>query len=291
MTIDSPAPRVVTMARKELLLWLFWAGAATSAFRYFSIGNAPLFWLSVGQINVFLFGAFLVAGHRLSRYAGKETVQPADFAAALLLLAILVMAGLLPRLIGIGVYYFCFALWLFRIGDRTRELFAAAIVMSAVVTHVLFAPLIFRSFQPLFLWMDAQLVGHVLQFFDPDFSWTGTQFSRIQASGNFGIVIAGACSSFNAVSVAVLAHLAWAMALRKSVSRWDGVALLGTLAFATALNVARLVLTAQGPEGYAFWHGSGGGLPTGALIFIAVQNLALLAAGYATARWAGRPDQ
>ena len=86
----------------------------------------------------------------------------------------------------------------------------------------------------------------------------------------------------------MLVHVAWAMALRDHLTRLDGMAMLGTIVVATALNVLRIVLSALSPDSYSFWHGHQGSLPGGAMIFVLLQNLTLVVAGYVTARWAGR---
>jgi hypothetical protein len=291
MTSRPATASPISIKRRELLLWLFWSGVAVTFTRYFNIGNAEQFWHQLNQINLFLVGAICVAGCRLYRFTDESAARWPDIIHTFALLGILFLATLLPRLIGIGVYFFCLAVFLNRFEDRSRELFACAVVLFAVTTHLLFAPVIFRSFLSFFVWLDAQFVGHVLQFLTPDFQWHSSHFTRVLDSGKFGIVLAGACSSFNAVSAAVMIHIAWAMALRKSLTKWDAVALVATLFIATALNVARLVVSAMGPEDYAFWHGNSvDGMPVGAMIFIVVQNLAFIIAGYATARWAGKSE-
>jgi hypothetical protein len=276
------------VTQRELLLWLFLSGVSLTLVRYFCVGNAPLFWQNVNQVNVFLVGAFCVAAWRLKRFAGSDFLTKTDVTFAAGLVVVLVIAGLFPKLMGFGLFFLLFAFWLVRKKDPSHELHASAIVMFALVTNFLFAPVLFRMFLPFFVWLDAQLVGHTLQFLDPAFVWNTTSFSRNVGGTKFGVALVGACSSFNNVSAAVLVHMAWAMALRKHLTTFDGIALIGTVVIATLLNVLRIVLAALGPENYAFWHGPSGTMPLGLFLFVVAQNLALITAGYLTAKWAGR---
>jgi hypothetical protein len=282
----SPSRAGITL--RELLLWLFSAAVLVIVVRYFHIGNPALFWAYLNRLNVFAAGALCVAGWRLRQFRSGRPASGRDVAIAGLLLGLLVLMGLLPRMTGLGLYLFAFAIYLASLDDRTRELRASAVVLLALATNFLFAPLIFRLFLPFFVWLDSILVGHALQFVDSAVEWRGTRFVQHEGARKFGITLVGACSSFNNVSAAVLVHVAWAMALRKHLTRLDALALLCTISIATLLNVTRVVLTALGPENYAFWHGDGTSTAVGGWIFLALQNCLLVLAGYLTARWAGR---
>lgn len=271
---------------RELLLWLFFAAVALTAMRILFVGNAALFWFNINRLNVFVVGAFCVAGWRLLQYDINSPATRKDVTISALLLFMLTLAGLLPKTLGFGIYLFLLAIWLSSMDDPTRNLRASAIVMVALATNFLFAPVLFRCFMPLFVWADAFLVGHALQVLAPDVQWNASTFVRPDGTRKFGITLVGACSSFNNVSAAVLVHMAWAMVLRKHLTRLDGLAVLATISFATALNVARIVLTAQGRDSFAFWHGDGTSAATGAMVFVVVQNAALATAGFLTARWA-----
>ncbi len=273
---------------RELLGWLFAAAVVVIALRFFQIGNALLFWKALDQINVFVCGALCVAGWRLQRYTSNEPATGWHVIAVLLLLVLLCAMALVPHLIGVGVFLCVFALYLAWLDDPSGELRASAVVLMSLATNFLLAPVVFRLFLPLFIRLDAFLIGNVLRVVDPSIQWHGSTFEHVDAAQRFGVTLIGACSSFNNVSAAVMVHMGWAMALRKHLTYLDGLAVLLTIAVATALNVFRVSLTALGPDDYAFWHGKGVGVPTGALIFIVVQNITMVLAGYATARWAGR---
>jgi hypothetical protein len=280
--------QTAAITRRELLIWLFAAAVLVIALRYFQIGNAALFWKALDQINVFVCGALCVAGWRLQRYASPAPATSRDVMVVLLLLVLLCAMALAPHLLGVGVFLCLFVLYLVRLDDPSGELRASAVVLMSLATNFLLAPVVFRLFLPLFIRLDAFLIGNVLRLLDGSIEWRGSTFEHMEGAQRFGVTLIGACSSFNNVSAAVMVHMAWAMALRKHLTYFDGLAVLFTIALATALNVGRVSLSALGPDGYAFWHGNGTGVPTGALIFIVVQNIAMVLAGYATARWASR---
>ncbi len=281
-------PSVTRISQRELMLWLFGAAVLVIFMRYFYVGNAVLFWSQVNRLNVFAAGALCVAGWRLRQFNGEWPASSMDLAIAAVMLLLLVPMGLLPRMTGLGLYLFAFAIYLSSIEDRSQELRAGAIVMLALATNFLFAPLIFRLFMPFFVWLDSIFIGYALQLVDPSIEWRGSTFVQQDGARKFGITLVGACSSFNNVSAAVLVHVAWAMSLRKHLTWFDALALLATICVATLLNVSRIVLTALGPENYAFWHGDGTSTAIGGWIFLALQNVLLVLAGYLTARWAGR---
>lgn len=288
---ERSAALPLRVTNKELLNWLFFAAVIVILLRFFEVGNAVLFWSSVNQINVFVVGAMCVAGWRLGRYQSEAPATGRDIAIAGGLLCLLILMGLLPHLIGFGFFLCVLAFYLTRIDDPMGELRACAIVLMSAATNFLIAPLVFRLFLPLFIRLDAILVGNALRLVDKSIEWRGSTFEHIEGAKHFAVTLIGACSSFNNVSAAVLVHMAWAMALRKHLTYLDGFAVMVTIAVATLLNVIRITLTALGPSYLEFWHGTGGAVPPGVLVFLAVQNSTMILAGYLTARWAGRRDR
>lgn len=286
--VEQSSHSALPVSRRELLNWLFAAAFLVIVLRFFNIGNAAMFWRAVEQINVFVVGALCVAGWRMLRYQDDAPATGRDLAFTIVMLAFLALMSLLPHLIGVGAFLAIFAIYLMRLDDRSGELRASAVVMLALATNFLFARIIFRLFLPVLIKLDAFLVGNALRLVDTSIQWRGLTFEHMEGAQRFGITLIGACSSFNNVSAAVMVHMAWAMALRKHLTYIDGLAVMLTIAIATMLNVARISLTALGTDSYAFWHGNLGEMPAGAVIFLVVQNAAMVLAGYATARWAGR---
>lgn len=282
-----PAAKI-DMPFKELVLWVYFAGVAAILFRFFFLGNPAMFSARVAQLNVFEVGAAAVCAWRMACFQSISAATRSDAVIALVLLTVLIVMGVFPLLSGYSVFMFLFGLFVIRKNEKDRNLFAAGVVMLSLATHFLVAPVIFRAFIEYIVKFDVFLVGNILQLIDPGIQTRGTTFVSNAATDQFAVILVGACSSFNNISAAVLVHVAWAMALRDHLTRTDGVAMLGTVVIATALNVTRIVLSAISPEGYTFWHGNDSTLPGGAMIFVLLQNLTLVLAGYLTARWAGR---
>ena len=288
LPLRSVAAAKVDMPFRELVLWIYAAGVCAILFRFFFLGNPAMFSARVAQLNVFEAGAAAVCAWRMSRFQSHRTATISDAAIACSLLLVLMVMGIFPLLSGYALFMFLFGLFLIRKTETDRNLFAAGVVMLSLATHFLAAPIVFKTFIAYIVKFDVFLVGAILQFIDPAIVSRGTSFTTEQGSDQFSVVLVGACSSFNNISAAVLVHVAWAMALRDHLTRLDGMAMLGTIVVATALNVLRIVLSALSPDSYSFWHGHQGSLPGGAMIFVLLQNLTLVVAGYVTARWAGR---
>lgn len=278
----------IDMPFRELVLWVFSAGACAILFRFFFVGNPAMFLTRIAYLNVFEVGAAAVCAWRMLRFQSDRQATRSDAVNALLLLVLLVAMGFFPFLYGFSLFMIFFGLFLIRKNETDRNLFAAALVMLSLAGHFLIAPIIFRICIAYIVEADVFLVGSVLQYMDPSIQLRGTSFVSSQRPDQFAVILIGACSSFNNISAAVLVHVAWAMALRDHLTRLDGLAMLGTVVVATALNVMRIALSVSSPDSYAFWHGYDGSLTGGAALFIVLQNVTLVVAGYLTARWAGR---
>lgn len=277
-----------SMPLRELVYWLFFAGGSVILLRYFAVGDMAQFRARLTGLNVFELGAAAVCIWRVLEFKSNRLAKGRDVGISLLMLVVLILAGIFPSLTGYAMFMFLLALYFINLQFPDRNLYAAAIVLLSLATHFLFAPFIFNLFIQTIVKMDVFLVGSVLHFVDPSIAVTGTSFASVQRPDQFSVILVGACSSFANISAAVLVHVAWAMAMRDHLTKMDAVAMGGTVIVATALNVTRIVLSTLSPDGFGFWHGYDGALPTGAIVFVLMQNLTLVIAGYLTAIWAGR---
>ena len=234
----------------------------------------------LASLNLIYWLAGIVAIRRLlaSRTA---PVQTPDLAIPLLLLLALGITGLTGQRVGIGIVATATALWMLAAAREDRSVFAAASVLLALSTHLVWGRILFQIATPELLKADALLVKTILDVISPGFTLSGTAFV---APGGGGMVMVGACSSFMNVSMALLACVSIIMGLRTHFTRRD-VVTLGVLSLAMILtNAARLCLIAtQGTASYAYWHDG-----LGAQLFALLQTATILGLGYLGAVWAGR---
>ena len=189
-----------------------------------------------------------------------------------------------PSAVGIGAGFGALGLAVLRCNPTDSNLRAAGICLLALAGHLCAAPIIFRVFLDPILRIDRYLLGSAFAVIRPETLWTPAGFT---APDGVRIVLVGACSSFAGVSVAIAVHVGWAMRVRTTLSRLDALAIMATGVLATAINIARLLLTGWDAQSYQFWHGIDGTAP-GLMIAWFAQTAVILTGGYLSATWAGR---
>lgn len=287
-TLRRQGAEELMVPRRSLIL-LGMAGLLLCfALRELKIGTPVELLRPDAEMAIFPWAVFAVGMWRVSRADRAVSATSQDlFAVLLIALACIPLAGEVSRA-GIGLAIGAmgaFALW--RSG-HDDELRAGSVCLLALCAHLSIAPLLFRL-------CYSQLIGIDMALLQGAINISGVPVTAtpggLLASDGMRVMLVGGCSSFLGVSVAVLVHMGWAMAIRTEVSWRDTVAVGATVCVATLINVIRLTLTASGHDAYDFWHGAAGEAPVGGQIFWFAQNLVLLTGGYLSARWAAAPHR
>ena len=263
----SPAD-VATIGRREAFLWVVVCLFANQALQLVDFGSRSAFAASLAQQNLIYWLACYAVIYRL--YASERASRASRFD-CYLVLAICVSvfsASFLPYRFGMGVLATITAGYFLITHGGDRNLKAAGAVLLALAIHLVWAPILFQLFTPELLRADAALVGEILTFLRPDIVWSDNSF---HAPGGHSVSLIGGCSSFNNVSIAVLACATVAMLSRTQWVRRD----LATVAIACILmiliNAIRICLLAWSGESHLYWHDG-----TGAQILGIVQTIVIL---------------
>jgi hypothetical protein len=281
-----PAINAVTSQRRFVILLGTLGVFLCYALRELKIGT-PQQWLRPdAETAIFPWAVFAVAIWRVLKSDHSVNATAKDlFAVLMVAIACILLVGEVSKAgigLAIGVLG-ALALWRAQ-GDD--ELVAGGVCLLALCANLSIAPLVFRLGYSQFINVDMAMLQTAINISGAPV--TATPAGLLAADG-LRVMLVGGCSSFTGVSVAVLVHMGWAMAVRTEVGWRDMVAVAATVCVATLLNVARLTLTASGYEAYAFWHGAAGQTPVGGQIFWFAQNLVLLTGGYLSASWAAAP--
>lgn len=143
------------------------------------------------------------------------------------------------------------AVW--RLAENRSAAKPLLLLAGALLVNLILAPIFFHFFSEQILKLDAWLVFTFSHWIDPGTVLNGT--SVLRTSG-FGVILVGACSAFNALSMAMLTYLTWVVFRRGMPTRPDVLWLLLMTLAIVLWNVFRISQIGGSPEGYAFWHGS-----------------------------------
>ena len=138
-------------------------------------------------------------------------------------------------------------------GDRNLK--AAGAVLLALSTHLVWAPIVFQLFTPELLRADGAIVGAILKYLRPDIVWSDNSF---HVPGGHSVSLIGGCSSFNNVSIAVLACATAAMLARTQWVRRDMATVAIAVVVMIVVNAVRICLLAWSSESHSFWHDGAG---------------------------------
>ena len=124
-------------------------------------------------------------------------------------------------------------------GDKNLR--SASSLLFAISAHLAWGPIFFLAAGPEVVQGDAAIVAGMLKIARPDIVWNDTSFTT---PNGHGLVLVGACSSFQNISTALLACVTATMLTRPAwIKRDIGVIILAALAM-IGINTARLCLLA-----------------------------------------------
>lgn len=277
----TDAPR-----QSDLYLWLFFGLSFLLVTRLLGLGDLDLFLNRLNSLDAVSLCVLAVAAWRLSRGQSAKLANRGEIRAAFALAFAAIALAFVPAAVGIGAGLGVLGLAILRANRADRNLRAGAICLLALAGHLCLAPIVFRIFLDPILQIDRSLLLVAFRLIRPETVLGEVGFT---APDGLRIVLAGGCSSFAGVSVAIAVHVGWAMRVRTALTVFDGAAIIATGILATTINIGRLVLTGWDTQSYMFWHGLDGTAP-GLMITWFLQTIAILTGGYLSATWAGRAE-
>jgi exosortase/archaeosortase family protein len=244
-----------SIGRREAFLWLVVCLFANQALQLVDITSPAAFAASLAQQNLIYWLACYAVIYRL--YVSDRASRAGGFDCTLVLAVCVAIfcTSLLPYRFGIGLLATVVAGYFLIADDGDRNLRAAGALMLALSVHLVWGPILFQLFTPELLRADGAIVGELLASLRPDIVWSDNSF---HAPGGHSVSLIGGCSSFNNVSIAVLACATVAMLARTEWRRRD----LATIALACVLmvlvNAIRICLLAWSADSHSFWHDGAG---------------------------------
>lgn len=256
------------LGRREAYLWSVICLLANQAVQLIDATSFAAFASSLADQNyIYWFTCYVVIWRVwVSDRAAPATKTDLWLLAAFCLATI--VASLVPYRFTTGVLATVTAAYFLTVPGADRNIRAAGCVLLALSTQLVWAAMLFQFFTSDLLPVDATLVGLVLEHMRPDIIRNGTTFD---APDGHAIMLVGGCSSFNNLSVALLACVSVIMLSRTEWVRRDLLTIAIASGVMIALNVLRICLLCWSTASYAFWH-DGPGTP----VFAVGQTLAVL---------------
>lgn len=150
---------------------------------------------------------------------------------------------------------------------------AAGLVFLALSANFTWGPVAFAIFKEPIVLADAILTEFALELSGYD---VVRQDYRLGTSAEHRVMIVGACSSFNNITLAALAAVTTLVAVNGKLSREDTFPLVLVCLVMLGFNTVRLAVFASSYEAYLYWH-EGAGAGTLSLIATALVILCSLA--------------
>lgn len=267
---------------KELFLWA-WAGL----FLNFLITRIDLTSLSaalisLGSVNLIALFAFLVVFNALLDADKRRPATSAD----LWFMGLLAIGTLVEGLIGpqtvFGLPIMALGLWLVFQRETDAKLTAAGVTLIAISIHLFWGRMLFAFLLPEFLALDAAAVSIIAPLVQPEIGTKGTAFHSVDGHT---IMLVGGCSSFNNISLALLAGASAIVFARGRIQVSDWPWLLALTLAMIAMNVVRLSVLAIDYETYVYWHDADG---VQVLQWIQLLVLGLICILATRAQWSGK---
>ncbi|MGA8172010.1 MAG: hypothetical protein WB816_14415 [Methylocystis sp.] len=261
-----------TISRREVFLWIAFTLLANEILQLVDAQIGDSLIIILGTQNYILWLAGYAFVYRLWLSSRESPADRLDLWFAALTCLAISLVGFVPHRWGLGLIATAVAgylMWAYR-GDSNLR--SAGGLMFAMSAHLVWGPIFFQLSTPEVVRGDAAIVGGLLKVLRPDILWRDTTF---YAPNGHGLIIAGACSSFQNISIALLACATVTMLSRPVwIKRDIGVIALATLAM-IAINTARLCLLAWDHVSYEYWHNG-----DGAGIFLFIQTIVALAIAF-----------
>lgn len=256
------------LGRREVYLWAVICLLANQAVQLIDASSFSALASSLADQNYIYWLTCYVVVYRVWVSDRDAPATRADLWLLAAFCLATLLASLVPYRFTTGVLATLTAAYFLTAPGADRNIRAAGCVLLALSTQLVWAAMLFQFFTPELLPADAQLVGAILDRLRPDIVHNGTTFD---APDGHAIMLIGGCSSFNNLSVALLACVSVIMLSRNEWVPRDAATFTIASGVMISLNVLRIVLLCWSAESYAFWH-NGQGLP----MFAAGQTLVVL---------------
>ena len=260
-----------TIGRREAFLWVVICLFANQALQLVDFASRSAFLASLAEQNFIYWLACYAVISRLHASDGASRANRFDCFLVLAVCASIFVTSFLPYRFGIGLLATVAAGHFLITHGGDRNLKAAGAVLLALSIHLVWAPILFQLFTPELLRADAVIVGEILTSLRPDIVWSDNSF---HAPNGHSVSLIGGCSSFNNVSIAVLACATIAMLARTEWVRRDIVTVAIACVLMIAVNAVRICLLAWSGESHQFWHDGEGSQILGAAQTIVILLIA-----------------
>jgi len=249
------SPSLKSPRFQELSLWAWAALFLNFLITRIDLSSLSDVLLSLSSVNLIVLFAFLVAFNALLDSDRDRPVTRADLLGFGVLMAGTLFEGLIGPQALIGLPIMAFGLWLIYRRGNDEKLFAAGITLLAISIHLFWGRMLFAFFIPEFLALDAAVVSVIVPLIQPEVAMQGTSFHSVDGHA---IMLVGACSSFNNISLALLAGASAIVFARGRIRFSDWPWMLALTIAMIAMNVVRLSLMAVDFESYVYWHEADG---------------------------------
>ena len=239
------------ITRRELFVWMAVCLLANITLHSLDTGSFAALAISLASQNLISLFSFYVVLLHLSKSDPRTRANQIDLAIVLVGCFAMVVFSCIGYRFGVGVPATVVAIFLlaFHRGDAAFR--SAGIVLMAVSVNNVWAPIAFRYLSPYILWADTAIVKAILGIVQSDVRVVDTTF---YAGNDHAVSLVGACSSFNNVSIAMLAYVSVASLVRTRCVRSDLIWPVALSALMILFNAARLGALASNYEAYLFWH-------------------------------------
>lgn len=247
-------PSAIT--RREIALWTVVCILANHALHAVDIQSVSSFVQSLASLNLIYWLACYVIVRKVLASRHEPTAEPTEIIAALVIGVTICVTSFVGHRIGVGVMSTFVALYFLWFHNNDQALKSAGTVLLALSGHLVWGRILFQAFTPQLLTADAAAVDLVLSMLKPDIILSGSTF---YAANDHVVSLVGSCSSFNNVSIALLASVAITMLVRHYWVRSDIVWILAICMVMISINVVRLCVLAWDVDLYLYWHNGPGG--------------------------------
>ncbi|MBZ0216303.1 MAG: archaeosortase/exosortase family protein [Fimbriimonadaceae bacterium] len=245
-----------SITRREVALWTVIYILANHALHAVDIQSLWSFVQSLASLNLIYWLACYVIVRNVLSSNDKPSAESTEIIAALFVGITISLTSFVGHRVGVGVMSTFVALYLLWFHNNDQALKAAGAVLLALSVHLVWGRILFQAFTPQLLTADAAAVDLVLSILRPDITLVGSTF---YAANDHVVSLVGSCSSFNNVSIALLASVAVTMLVRHYWVRSDIVWLLAICIVMISINVLRLCVLAWDVDLYLYWHNGPGG--------------------------------
>ena len=243
------------LSRRELFLWMVVALLANHALHTIDTQSFKALLQSLASQNlIYWFSCYVIVRGLLDSDPEPLAIQR-DLWVAIAGGLALFLSSFVGYRFAIGLLTTFVAFYILLNGSKDGALKSVGTVLLALSIHLIWAPMIFRIVTPELLAADAAAVHLFLSVFRPDITMVGTTF---YGANNHVITLVGGCSSFQNVSIAMLASVSVTMLVRPYWVRNDIYWILAICTTMIVINVIRLGILAWSFGVYDFWHNGAG---------------------------------